>query len=131
MKSFILMTFMILAFQTQGFCQRKPLKYDRLPPNITTETKVRKDFLNAKKEVGSFDVQTVEKRLHELKARYKKNVLVDGKGREIRFYEPLCRGASAGFEQDQEDAKTKQNELTELKKKYTVVVLYCDPAQIM
>ncbi len=131
MKFLLLIAMTVLMMQTQGFCQRKKMRYDRLPPNITVETKVRKDTLNTKNEVASFEIVSVEKRLRQLKAKYKNNVLVDGKGREIRFFEPLCRGASAGYEQDQEDVRTKQEELSELKKKYTVVVLYCDPTQVM
>lgn len=110
---------------------RKKVKYDRLPEKITLDTEVRKDTLNAKGEVVSFEVQTVEKRLNELKARYKKNVLVDGKGKEIKFFEPLCRGVSAGYEQDHADQKAKDEELAELKKKFTVIVLYCNPANVM
>ncbi len=69
--------------------------------------------------------------MDELKARYEKDILVDEKGREIRFFEPLCRGVSAGFEQDDEDQKAKDKELAELKKKYTVIILYCDPRKAM
>jgi hypothetical protein len=127
MKSFLLIIFALLVLQNNGFCQRKTMKYDRLPPEITAETEVRKDVLNAKKEVVSFEITTVEKRLNELKARYKKNVLVDAKGKEIRFFEPLCRGVSAGYEQDEIDRKAKEKELSDLKKKYTVIILYCDP----
>ena len=127
MKSFLLIIFALLILQTNFYGQKKMMKYDRLPPEITTATKVRKDVFNAKKEVVSFEITTVEKRLNELKARYKKNVLVDAKGKEIRFYEPLCRGVSAGYEQDEIDRKEKEKELSDLKKKYTVIVLYCDP----
>ena len=109
----------------------KKMKYDRLPPNITAETEVRRDVLNSKGETVSSEIITVEKRLNELKARYKKGVLVDKKGKEIRFFEPLCRGVSAGFEQDQADQKAKDEELAELKKKFTVVILYCNPAKVM
>ena len=121
----------LLALQIVVNGQKKQMKYDRLPPKITAETEVRKDVLNDKKEVVSFEVTTVEKRLNELRARYKRGVLVDGKGRQIRFFEPLCRGVSAGFEQDEIDRKAKDKELADLKKKYTVVILYCNPAKMM
>jgi hypothetical protein len=127
MKTFLLIIFALLVLQNSVFCQRKSMKYDRLPPNIMLETEVRKDVLNAKKEVVSVEVTTVEKRLNELRARYKKNKLVDAKGREIRFFEPLCRGVSRGIDEDEQDQREKDKELTELKKKFTVVVLYCDP----
>lgn len=147
MKLAFLIIFALFAFlQTNQNCDQKTMqntnnpalptpkkqtKFDRLPPNITLETEVRKDVLNDKGEVVSFEVTTVEKRLNELKARYKKDKLVDKKGREIRFFEPLCRGVSRGFEEDQQDQKAKEKELAELKKKYTVIVLYCDPRKVM
>lgn len=107
------------------------IKYDRLPENITLETEVVKTVKNDKGEAISSETTTVEKRLNELKARYEKEKLVDEKGREIRFFEPLCRGVSAGFEQDEADRKAKEKELAEIKKKYTVIVLYCDPRKVM
>jgi len=127
MKAILLIVAALFAFQIIVNGQKKTTKYDRLPDNVTLDTEVRKDVLNAKKQVVSFEVITVEKRLNELKARYKKGVLVDAKGREIRFFEPLCRGVSAGFEQDEQDRKAKEKELADLKKKYTVIILYCDP----
>lgn len=105
---------------------KKP-KYDVLPPNITLETEVLKEVKDRKGKIVATERTTVEKRLNELKARYKKGKLVDGKSREIRFFEPLCRGVSAGFEEDQKAQKEKDAELAELKKKFTVVVLFCNP----
>ena len=126
--------FIILAFfgfvQTQN-CDRKKVrnletnvsatpktatKFERLPENIKPETEVRKETTNDKGEVISTETTTVEKRLNELKARYEKDKLVDEKGREIRFFEPLCRGVSAGEEQDEIDRKAKEKELAELEK---------------
>ena len=146
MKSIILLILALFVLQVNQKCDRKMMentnnqtsptpkkqtKYERLPPNITLETEVKKDVLNDKGEVVSYEILTVEKRLNELKARYEKDILVDEKGREIRFFEPLCRGVSAGFEQDQADRKAKDDELAELRKKYTVIILYCDPSKMM
>jgi hypothetical protein len=125
MRFIFLTIFVLLALQAEGLGQQT--KYDRLPPNVTPETEVRKDVLNRRGKIVSSAVTTVEKCLNELKARYKKDVLVDGKGREIRFFEPLCRGVSAGFEEDQKAQKEKDRELASLKKKYTVIELYCNP----
>jgi hypothetical protein len=125
MKYIFLTILALLALPAVGVCQQT--KYDRLPPDVTLETEVRKDVLNRRGKVISSEVTTVEKRLKELKARYRKNVLVDGKGREIRFFEPLCRGVSAGFEEDQKAQKEKDRELAALRKKYTVIILYCNP----
>jgi hypothetical protein len=109
----------------------KTTKFERLPENIKPETEVRKETRNDKGEVVSFEITTVEKRLNELKARVENDKLVDEKGREIRFFEPLCRGVSAGDEQDEIDRKAKEKELAELLKKYTVIVLHCDPNKVM
>lgn len=106
-------------------------QFDRLPENVKTETQVSKAIKNAKGETVSFEITTVEKTLNELGAGYKNDVLVDGKGREIRFYEPLCRGVSRGAEGDDEDRRAKENELAGLEKNYTVVVLYCDPRKTL
>lgn len=103
-------------------------KFDRLPENIKPDTEVRKDVKNHKGEIVSYETTTVEKRLNELKARYKNGKLVDRKGREIRFFEPLCRGVSRGIEGDREDQRAKDRELAELKKKFTVLVVLCDPS---
>lgn len=106
---------------------KQTAKYDRLPEGIRPETEVTTDVKNDKGEVVSYEITTVEKRLNEMKARYKDDKLVDEKGKEIRFFEPLCRGVSRGIEGDEEDRQAKEKELAELKKKYTVIILYCDP----
>ncbi len=146
MKLILIIIFAFAMAQTNQNCDKKTMenannktaptpqtkvKYDRLPEKIKLDTEVRKDTLNDKGEVVSFEVVTVEERLNDLKARYEKNVLVDEKGKEIRFFEPLCRGVSAGYEQDQADQKAKDDELKTLKKKYTVIILYCNPAKVM
>ncbi|MCY7348672.1 MAG: hypothetical protein LH614_20980 [Pyrinomonadaceae bacterium] len=110
---------------------KEKVKYDRLPENIKPKTEVRRIVKNRKGETVSFEVTTVEKRLNELKARYKNNKLVDRSGREIRFFEPLCRGVSRGFEGDAQDQKAKDLELAELEKKYTVLILHCDLRKMM
>lgn len=109
---------------------KKQIKFDRLPENITLETQVAKDVSDAKGKVISSEVTTVEKRLNELKAKYRKGKLVDGKGREIKFYDPQCRGVSQEFEEEQKEQKVKVGDLAELKKKYTVIVLACDPGKL-
>lgn len=128
MKIILLGIFAIFAMSQIANAQngKKP-KYDVLPPNITLETEVLKEVKDRKGKIVATERTTVEKRLNELKARYKKGKLVDGKSREIRFFEPLCRGVSAGFEEDQKAQKEKDAELAELKKKFTVVVLFCNP----
>ncbi len=152
MKIYFLIVFVVfIVGQSQGQCDKdkmqntnKPAasstmpnqgketpKFDRLPDGIKPDTKIRKDTKNDKGEVVTFEVITAEQRLNELKAGYEGEKLVDSKGREIKFFEPLCRGVSQGFEEDEKARKEKEKELAELEKKYTVIVLYCDPQKVM
>jgi hypothetical protein len=128
---FILIFAMLVMAQTDYAQTRSTSKYDRLPDNVTLQTEVVKEVRDRRGKIVSSERTTVEKRLNELKARYKNGRLVDGKGREIRFFEPLCRGVSAGFEEDQKAQKEKDRDLAELRKKYTVVVLYCNPLKAL
>lgn len=70
--------------------------------------------------------------LSKLKARCKKGKLVDGAGREIRFYRLVgCWGNPP--EDYQEQLARQSQELQRLRKKYTVVEMGCaqlDPRQI-
>lgn len=98
---------------------------------IDPQAKVRKDLINAEGEVVSFEVVTAEERLKELGAKLDSGKLIDGKGREIRFFEPICRGTSEGSEADRQAQALKRRELSELEAKYTVIVLYCDSTQAL
>jgi hypothetical protein len=68
----------------------------------------------------------VEQKLAELKARCKKGLLVDSKGREIYFYRLTgCWGnPPEGYE---EILERQRNEIEELKKRYTVIEMTCNP----
>lgn len=94
---------------------------EHLPADINPETKVR----------SGNEITTVANKLNELNARFEDGNLIDGKGREIRLFSPLCRGVSQGPEEDEEARKAKEKELSELEKKFTVIILYCDPASVM
>jgi len=147
MKSTVFIILALLGVvQTNQNCDRKTMnnseieavptpkamtKFDRLPEDIKLDTQVRKDVRDDKGQIISYATTTVEKRLNELKAHYKNDKLVDGKGKEIRFFDPLCRGVSGGFEEDQKAQKQKDEELTELEKKYTVIVVLCDPRNVL
>jgi hypothetical protein len=68
---------------------------------------------------------TVENKLTELKARCKKGKLVDARGREIRFFRLSCWGNPPP---DYLEIQRRENkELTELRKRYTVIVFSCSP----
>jgi hypothetical protein len=64
---------------------------------------------------------TVCKKLKELKAHCDSSTLVDGNKREIRFFRPYCGGAVPSRELE----KRLRNELEELTKHYTVIVIEC------
>ena len=146
MKTTLIIIFALMGFiQNSQNCDKKTMSNEKitvtptpkknylenLPENITPETKVRNEVKNEKGETISSDVTTVEKLLKQLKARYENDKLVDAKGREIKFFEPLCRGTSEGFEADQKAGQEKGKELDELQKKYTVIVIYCDPTKVV
>jgi hypothetical protein len=69
---------------------------------------------------------TVEQKLIELKARCKKGKLVDGSGKEIRFYRLVgCWGnPPADY---QEILARQKGEIERLKKNYAVVEMTCNP----
>lgn len=76
---------------------------------------------------------TVAEKLVELKARCRKHKLVDGKGREIRFY-PLIGCWGNPPEDYQQQLERQAKELARLRKRYRVVEMTCnaigDPRKI-
>ena len=68
---------------------------------------------------------TIEDKLVELKAHCSEGKLVDGKGREIRFFRIACFGNPPS---DYEELRQKElEELEKLQKQYCVIVMECDP----
>ena len=68
---------------------------------------------------------TVADKLLELKARCRKHKLVDGKGREIRFYQLIgCWGNPPEDYQQQLERQAK--ELNRLRKRYRVIEMTCN-----
>jgi hypothetical protein len=68
---------------------------------------------------------TIEDKLGELKALCKRGKLLDGKGREIRFFKFSCFGNPP--EDYREIAQKEGQELEKLQKQYHVIILQCDP----
>lgn len=150
MKIFLLVIFAIFAAAQAGNCGgnraenanktvvAKPMnaetksdtKFDRLPDGVQLSDEVRKDVTNDKGEVVSTKTTTVEAELKELDAKYAGDKLVDRNGKEIHFYTPPVRGVSQGFEEDQRQRKEAEKNLADLKKKYTVIILYVDPRKV-
>ena len=75
---------------------------------------------------GEVVTVTVAEKLKELKARCRKKKLVDGQGREIRFYQLIgCWGNPPDDYQQQ--LKSQAQELAKLRKRYRVVEMTCNP----
>ncbi len=143
MKIYFLIIFAIFAMaQSQGQCDKdkmqnanKPMpsptkemtKIDKLPDGVNLNDEVRKEVKNDKGEVVSFKIITVEAELKNLGAKYENEKLVDRNGKEIRFYTPPVRGASQGYEEDKKQQERDAKELSDLQKKYTVIILYVNP----
>jgi hypothetical protein len=69
----------------------------------------------------------VKLRLDKLDARCRAGKLVDGKNREIRFYQ--LQGCWGNPPPDYQEILIKQREeLEELKRKYTVIEITCNPS---
>jgi hypothetical protein len=82
---------------------------------------------NVKSSEGGAVVKkiTVNDKLIEIKAHCKKGKLVDGPGKEIRFY--MLKGCWGNPPADYlEILQRQQNELDELKKHYTVIEIPCE-----
>ena len=103
-----------------------------LPDGIKPDTVVTSERVMSK---GGTTIRTVtvSQLLTKLRARCKKSKLVDGKSREIYFFRLIgCWGNPP--EDYQELLERQRNELTRLKKKYTVIEISCnqggDPRKI-
>ncbi len=144
MKIYFLIIFIIFGF-VQNQCDKSKMSnvnksanaitinqttFDRLPDGVKLNDEVRKNILNDKGEVVSYKTITVEEKLKELGAKYENDKLVDRNSKEIRFYTPLVRGASQGFEEDAKQRERDKRELDELQSKYTVIILYVDPRKV-
>lgn len=93
-------------------------QFDCLPDDITLQTVVTYSFKPEKNE-------TVKDRLLKLKAKCENGKLVDERGKEIRFFQLECWGnPPADYEERQQH---QQDKLKEMEKKYTVIVMGCDP----
>ena len=108
---------------------------DRFAPCLPKGTELEEVVFTAKSKpaVGAATRNvTIKETLRQLKAHCKKGKLVDGAGREIRFYRLV--GCWGNPPEDYQERLARQNqELQRLKKKYTVVEIPCaqiDPRQI-
>ncbi len=121
---------MMMFFITPAIGSGRPLVC--LPAGIKPDTVVTSERAMSKGNT-SIRTVTVSQLLTKLRARCKKGKLVDGKSREIYFYRLVgCWGnPPANY---QELLEKQRNELTRLKRKYTVIEISCnqvgDPRKI-
>lgn len=101
--------------------------YDCLPPDLKLDTIVSTRQIETAAG-NKIELETVKQRLDKIGAGCKAGKLIDGAtGREIRFYN--LQGCWGNPPQDyQEILENQQRELDELKKKYTVVEITCNPS---
>ena len=101
-------------------------KYGCLPSNVKPETIVEARRIESMVGIRMIK-ELVNQRLDKMRARCKAGKLVDGKGREIRFYElQNCWGnPPADY---LEILERQKNELQELRKKFTVIQITCNPS---
>lgn len=101
-------------------------RYDCLPPGVKPDTVVSTGEVET--PAGSkIERETVGERLDKIKAGCRAGKLVDDAGREIRFYR--LQGCWGNPPPDyREILENQEEELRELKKKYTVIELTCNPS---
>ncbi|MDJ0796865.1 MAG: hypothetical protein QNJ51_08495 [Calothrix sp. MO_167.B12] len=120
--------FVLFTSQSLAACQ-KPLQITCLPP----ERKLT-DIVSATLSSGiigndTVKTVTVEQKLTELRASCKNNRLVDGSGREIRFYQ--LAGCWGNPPQNYSDIlRAQDEEIRNLEKQYTVINMTCNPGGI-
>ncbi len=85
------------------------------------------DVVGVRVERGKGMTVTVAEKLKDLKARCRKHKLVDGRGKEIRFYQLVgCWGNPPDDYQQQ--LQRQASELAKLRRRYRVIELTCDPS---
>lgn len=98
-----------------------------LPAGVKATDVVSADLANTEKGGIAVKKVTVKQKLNELKARCRGSKLVDGAGREIRFYRLTgCWGSPPA--DYPEILERQRKEIEELKKHYTLVEMTCNPS---
>jgi hypothetical protein len=111
--------------KTASQINSKP-QYDCLPEEIKLDLIVSV-ISKTPSLKGEVERETAKQRLDKLAARCKSGKLVDGKNKEIRFYQLKDCWGNPPIDY-QEIIDKQQKELQELKKKYTVIEITCNPS---
>jgi hypothetical protein len=105
----------------------KTRSWNCLPESIKGTDVVSTVAVRAAGGRREFRKTTVTQKLTELKARCRKGKLVDSSGTEIRFYK--LQGCWGYFSDEHREILEKQTrELAELKKRYRVIEMTCNPS---
>ena len=104
-------------------------KYPCLPTDVGLNDVVNVTNITTKSGETIFKKTTVSQSLKKLKARCGRGKLIDGKGRQIRFYRLKGCWGNPPFNY-LEILDQQRSELVELKKKYTVIEMTCNPGGI-
>jgi hypothetical protein len=106
--------------------QKTKPQYNCLPSDIKLDTVVSVSRKAASLR-GEVERETVKQRLDKLGAKCRSGKLVDGKNREIRFYQLQGCWGNPPFDY-LEILDNQRRELDDLKKKYTVIEITCNPS---
>ena len=94
-------------------------QFNCLPDDITLQDVVTYSIIKPERN------ETVRDKLSKLKAKCENGKLVDEHRKEIRFFRLECWGNPPADYQERQQQQ--QDKLKELEKKYTVIVMGCDP----
>jgi len=109
-------------------CQ-KPLEITCLPPERKLTDIVSATLSSVIFGNNTVKTVTIEQKLAELKARCQNQQLIDGSGKEIRFYQ--LTGCWGNPPQNYADILQAQKEkIKQLEQQYTVITMTCNPSGI-
>ncbi len=124
-----LFLFIVLAIFAQTAFSQSNTNYPCLPKGITLDTVVSATLAATPQQSKKVYVKD---KLKQLNARCSKKKLVDDEKRQIKFY--LLKGCS-GIAYSPNDPhwkklKKQDEEIAELRKKFTVITLTCNPSGV-
>jgi hypothetical protein len=100
-----------------------------LPPDIKAVDVVSAEAAAPRRRGKAVKTVTVKQKLNELRARCRHGKLLDWRGKEIHFYHLTgCWGNPPA--EYLEILQRQKDELKELKKKYTVIEMTCNPSGV-
>ncbi|MEM6402284.1 MAG: hypothetical protein AAF757_19000 [Cyanobacteria bacterium P01_D01_bin.116] len=124
-----ILAFLFLSLPLMGACRRVESELNSCLPESRQLTDIVsvEGFASNVEEASKLKRVTVAEKLAELQARCDNDLLVDGEGREIRFFNlRFCGGPNP----PEEMVKEYREELKALEEKYTVIGMTCNPGGI-